>query len=168
MKLTVRLARALYDEARADLRRPHPFAAERVGFLFGKASSGGGDRVVLAMRAYVALADDEYIDDRSAGAVFSAGAIRRMRQRVLDTGESAFHLHEHRHSGRPAFSTIDLRSLAELIPSFGALVPDAPHGALLLSDDAAIGLGWSRHSSSPVATEAVSVVGRPMQVWRHE
>lgn len=168
MKLCLRLTRALYESARADLRRPHPFAAERVGFLFGKAARAGADRVVLTMHAYVALLNDEYVDDRSAGAVFSSGALRRMRQRVLDTGESAFHVHEHPHIGRPAFSTIDIRSLAELVPSFGVLVPEAPHGALLLSDDAAAGMAWSRDIPSPFVTEAISVVGYPMQVWRHE
>ena len=35
MKVKVRIPRRLNDEVRADLSRPHPFAAERVGLLFG-------------------------------------------------------------------------------------------------------------------------------------
>lgn len=167
MNLFIRLTRALHDEIRTDLRRPHAFALERIGFVFGRPSSGGDERVVLAISTYCALDDDEYLDDPSAGAVYSAGAIRRMRQRVLDAGESAFHVHEHHHLGRPRFSSVDEASLSQVVPSFSALSPTVPHGAIVFSDDHASAYVWWPGATSAAPVEAVSVVGFPLEVWRH-
>lgn len=166
MKLRIRMSEALEERVRSDLRRSHGHALERVGFLFGRSAAGPSDERVLALSGYLHLEEDEYIDDSRAGAVYSAGAIRRVRQRVLDTGESAFHVHAHELPGAPAFSDIDLRSLREVVPSICVLAPSVPHGALLMSDDAMIGLTWCG-TAGPLAVESVSVIGSRIGAWRH-
>lgn len=167
MRLHVRLTHKLEARVRADLRRRHAHAMERVGFLFGRSAPGPEDERVLVLAGYMGLDDDEYIADSSAGAVYSAGAIRRVRQRVLDSGESAFHVHIHEHRGTPAFSPIDLGSLREVIPSIRILAPEAPHGALLMSNDEIMAIAWCGNAG-PSPVESVSVVGSKIQTWRHE
>ena len=44
MNIKARIPRNLLQEVRANLSRPHPFAAEWVGFLYGRLASAGADR----------------------------------------------------------------------------------------------------------------------------
>jgi hypothetical protein len=151
----LRITAQLVDEIRSDLRRPHSFACERVGFVCARASPAD---VVLAYE-YLPLGDDEYIDDHMAAASFSGAAIRRMRQRALDTGDALFHVHAHEHRGPPWFSGTDLRSLREMLPSIAIVSPNVPHGALLLSEDAVVAVALV---DSVIRTIAATVVGHPL------
>ena len=67
MNVRIRIARRLYEQVRADLSRPHPFAAERVGFLFGRLGNVGTDDPLILMTTYSTLADERYIDDPFSG-----------------------------------------------------------------------------------------------------
>ena len=48
MTTKVRITRKLLDAVRADLSRPHPFAAERVGFLYGPLVCAGSCSVLIS------------------------------------------------------------------------------------------------------------------------
>jgi len=62
MTAEIRISRHLVDEVQADLRRSHPFAHERVGFLSCRTAALVGDGVLLIPVAYHPLADHEYVD----------------------------------------------------------------------------------------------------------
>jgi hypothetical protein len=49
MIVAIKMTGRLYDEIRRDLYRPHPFAHERVGFVFGRIGTrdDGGKLVLL-------------------------------------------------------------------------------------------------------------------------
>lgn len=163
--MILRLHHRLVDKMRADLRRRHPFAAERVGFLWAKPPPREGSPVQIATE-YSGLADDDYIKDRFVGARFSGAAIRSAMERTLATGSACFHVHMHDHSGETDFSNIDRKSMAEFVPPFSRLVPAASHGALVLSSDDACGAAWDPQNETFTPIE-VSVVGFPMLLpWR--
>ena len=67
MRVTVRLPRPLLDEVRADLARPHRFAAERIGFLYGRLRGAGDGQKLILLTGYAALDDARYIDDPEVG-----------------------------------------------------------------------------------------------------
>ncbi len=157
IKLPIELCRAM----RVDLARSHPFAAERVGFAYGRPTIGGSGRLVL-LYAYEPVADDDYVDDRLAGATYGTRAIRGARQRILARKDAAFHVHAHDHSGRPWFSAVDRASLNQVVPSFLSIARDIVHGALLLSDDSIAALVWTGGKKPEIAS--VTVVAYPMQV----
>ena len=57
----IRLAKHLVDDMKADLRRPHPFAAERVGFLSVATGRGeGGELLVLGVE-YRPVEEEHYV-----------------------------------------------------------------------------------------------------------
>ena len=118
---------------RIDLRRPHPFAHERVGFIAAGLSAAGDDVMVLA-RAYRPVADDDYVNDPSVGAMMSGEALRKALQWAMETRAALFHVHTHGGQGIPRFSSVDLRENPKFVPDFCKVGPESIHGAIVLSE----------------------------------
>lgn len=162
MKVDIRIAGSVYAAAIADLNRPHPFAAERVGFIstaIGKISSR---QVLLLAHDYSSVPDDHYVDDPRTGACIGSNAIRASLQRVLSAGAGQLHVHIHDHYGQPGPSATDLRDMPPLIKSLSVTGPNCAHGAIIFSRDRA----WAQVTvpGSPYLVEAtsVTVIGFPL------
>jgi hypothetical protein len=160
MNVHFKLTAALLEDAIADLRRPHPFAAERAGFIGCKAAACRGGALVLA-HTYIPLPDDWYLDDPRFGCVFSADAMRAAMQFALTNDASMFHVHLHDYGGVPWFSRPDLRESSKFVPDFWNVKPDLPHGTLVLSADAAAGLCWYPRRKSPLRISRITALGFP-------
>jgi hypothetical protein len=165
MKVGIRIARQVFDEALGDVLRPHPFALERVGFLWGRFAPAESSCLVL-LNDYTLVPDDEYVDDSTVGARINGAAIRAALQRALTTGEAVFHFHVHSHNGPPGLSRTDSSELARLMPSFTAVSRAAVHGAIIGSIDSASGWVWPAHTRGAEQATSVSVIGFPTTVWR--
>ncbi len=166
--LIIRLAYPLYKAVKADLTRPHPFAAERVGFLFSKVGIGPDGVILLLPVDYLPLPDEQYVDegDPLIGAAINGAAIRSAMQRVLDSGMGAFHVHMHAyHTGCPHFSPTDWHDLPDIVQSLRSADARLIHGALLLSQDAATGALWlpNQDINMPLVPQ-VTLVGCPLQI----
>jgi hypothetical protein len=158
----------LLRDVRADLQRPHRFAAERVGFLLCRAGQLGSDGLVVLAADYHAVEDDDYLDDPRVGAMMGPAAIRKAMQRAYHGGAQdigLFHVHMHEHRGLPGFSRVDLTEYMKFVPDFFNAVPLMPHGAIVLSHDLAIGLCWSKRESKPVRIDRFVSVGAPQCAW---
>jgi hypothetical protein len=154
MNVHFKLTEILRSEVLKDLRRSHPFAAERMGFFKCKVSQAKGELLILAS-SYVSVPDDQYVDDDSAGCYFDEHAMRTMLQHSLTNHESVFHVHFHDHSGMPRFSRTDLRESAKYVPDFWNVTPDLPHGTIVLSRDRAAGLCW--YPGAPEVSEIARI-----------
>jgi hypothetical protein len=167
MSVQLRMTRRLYESMRGQLRRPHPFAAERVGFAYGRrGATPKGDLVLLA--EFVDVADDDYEDDPSVGARIGSTAIHNALQRALDLKAASFHVHLHEHAGMPWFSRVDRQELPDVVRPFRVLVPDQPYGLILLSDDDCTGLVWMPGETRARGLREVLVVGAPLRTLRGE
>lgn len=162
MKIHFKIALPLMRAIRRDLVRHHPIAAERVGFISCRVGEVNKGMVVLAER-YHPVADEDYLDDPSAGAMMGPAAIRKALQLAYGDRVSMFHVHMHEHRGRPWFSGLDLRENAKFVPDFWNVRPDLPHGALVLSLDSIAGLCWYSRELKPVRIGGFTAVGAPMQ-----
>lgn len=167
-QLILRLAHPLYERVKADLARLHPFAAERVGFLFTKVGTGPGDSILVFPVDYLSLPDDQYVDENDPliGAAISGDALRSAMQRVLDTGMGALHVHMHaHHCGRPRFSSTDWHDLPDIVQSLKNANARLIHGALLLSQNMATGALWLPEPGEyrPLIPR-VSIVGSPLRI----
>jgi hypothetical protein len=153
MKLLFRSTCDFMARVRADLRRPHPFAYERVGFI-GASAAWGKDLLVLLADSYHPVADEDYVDDQTVGAMMGSEAIRKALEIALlaRSPVGMFHVHLHDFPGAPRFSRIDLREQERFIPDFFSARSDVPHGALVLSPTSITGRAWlSRDSVVPIA-----------------
>ena len=161
MRAVFKATSGLMNGIRADLRRPHSFAAERVGFIacrFGELRHG----LVILAHEYHPVADGDYLDEPGFGALIGSAAIRKALGHAYRNPVGMFHVHLHDHRGIPVFSPIDDRETRKFVPDFFNARSTVPHGALVLSADAACGSVWHPVSRRPVAITEFSVVGAPM------
>jgi len=168
MKIEIKMSDALHDQIMRDLARPHPFAAERVGFVMGKLGSleGGGKLVLLT--TYHPIPDDQYLKDRSVGARIGPEAMTWAMQAVYHGRpghEGIFHIHLHEHRGVTAMSAVDRREIPMLIPGFQSVGKDAAHGIIILSKDHGSGWVWLPSSDKPVLAGTMVVLGTPVRVF---
>jgi len=77
MKVMFKVGDQLLARVRNDLGRLHEFAAERVGFIACRAASLVPGGIVILAHEYKAVGDEEYIDDRTVGAMMGSNAIRK-------------------------------------------------------------------------------------------
>jgi hypothetical protein len=136
-----RATSAFMADMRRDLSRRHAFAHERVGFITVRAASGADGLVLLADK-YHPVADDEYEEDDTVGAMIGQEALRKALNLALLQGVGVFHVHMHLPSPRLWFSGIDLREQNKFVPDFFKVCPQMPHGAIVLNDKAAAGRVW--------------------------
>jgi len=162
----VRITRDLRKEVMTDLMRPHEFAEERVGFLFGK-FVGGTPGLVLLSR-YTPVPDELYEPSEEYGALINSEAILGTMQSLRDqrgTFECAFHVHMHGHKGPPRLSVPDKRSLPKLIPGFQRMSPDAAHGILVFSFDHGRAWVWPSGENEPRLAQAIAIIGAPLELF---
>jgi hypothetical protein len=162
----VRITRDLRKEVMTDLMRPHEFAEERVGFLFGK-FVGGSPGLVLLSR-YTPVPDERYEPSEEFGALINSEAILATMQRLRDrrgTFECAFHVHMHGHKGAPRLSGPDKRSLPKLIPGFQRMSPDGAHGILVFSLNHGRAWVWTSGEGEPCLASRISVIGAPLEFF---
>lgn len=162
MKVHFKITNVLVDRVRNDLSRPHPFAAERVGFIscrVGALPSGG---IVVLAQEYHPVADDDYLPDPTVGAMMGPGAIRKAMQVAHGTRSSMFHVHMHEHRGTPHFSRTDLREASKFMPDFLNVQPQMPHGAVVLSLDSAAGICFVPGRPGMEKVSKITLVGAPL------
>jgi hypothetical protein len=158
MPVNFKLLTNLANGIRTDLRRPHAFAAERVGFVSCRVGRTP-DGIVILAHGYHPVEDSDYVDDQSVGAMMGSGAIRKALQLAYSSPVSMFHIHLHDHPGRTRFSRVDARETARFVPDFFNVRPELPHGAIVLSQDSAYGMCWPLAESQPVAISEFVFVG---------
>jgi len=166
MKLTIKILRPILEEVRRDLIRPHPFAHERVGFLLAGASETAKG-LLFMISGYQSVADDDYEHNDTVGAQIGSNAMRKAVQAAYRPQRALLHVHTHGGSGRPGFSSVDLRSSRAFVPGFSHPIPKMPHGLLVLSNDSAYGLCWLGSDATPIAITDFITVGAPYaRRWR--
>jgi hypothetical protein len=162
MKIALRIPDHLMKVIHVDLSRPHRFAFERVGFVGCREAALPGGVAFLA-EAYFPVADLDYLESNSVGALMGPAAIRKALQLAYDRSYSMFHIHRHEHRGKPKFSPLDLRESAKFVPNFWNVRPNVGHGALVLSYDSMFGLAWDPVDKRRKPIQEFTVVGRPLK-----
>jgi hypothetical protein len=157
---------SLRETALSDLRRPHSYAFERVGFFAATAGSIR-DGMVLLLVDYLSIPDDGYVADDNFGALLHAGAFRLARQRALSDGVSIVHAHLHDEPALPWFSRTDMHEMARFMPDFLKVRPSLPHAAVVFSIDRAAGLCWTSEAPEPIAITDVVFVGPRLEKSTH-
>lgn len=158
----LRLTATLRDSILGDLRRLHPFAFERIGFLSLASGNLENGHALLLGLEYHPVPDDQYVADAMVGARIGTEAIRGAIGRVLRTGRGLLHVHLHDHVGQPGFSWQDQAEQPRLISSFVNADPTVAHGMLVLSRTSAAAWIWLPGDSGPTVPEQITIVGHSM------
>lgn len=158
-----KITRRLCNLILRDLRCPHPFAAERVGFISCRPATSPNGLIILAA-AYHPIADEDYLRDQWVGAMMGPAAIRKALQFAYNNVVSMFHVHLHDHKGVSAFSKTDLDESAKFVPNFFNVQPKLPHGHLVLSKDSGLARCWCHSSEKPAWVSKITFVGAPLEL----
>ena len=158
----IRLPKHLVEDMKADLRRPHPSAAERVGLLSVATGRGEGGELLALGLEYRPVQEEHYVEDPTVGVKIGVGAIRAAIDRIRLAHRGLFHVHLHEHRGVPGFSSTDRREQPRLVESFRRVGASVPHGMLVLSDDSATAWVWLPGDAEPVRAKSITIVGYPM------
>jgi hypothetical protein len=164
MKIKIRIPQDIFIEMMGDLKRPHSFAYERVGFIFSKMESISRNSCVFLVCSYKKVRDDWYIPDEEVGARINAASIHDVCQHILDTSYSCFHVHLHEFPGQARFSYTDIKDQTRLIHGFTNLNPNIPHGQLLFTPNHAKARILMRNKRIELVDDIV-VVGLPMRFY---
>jgi hypothetical protein len=165
MSAILRLRRDLFDAMVEDLSRAHPFALERVGFLYGKLARAL-DLSIMIPFEYVPVPDEQYLDEPDAAATINADALFDAHQRARRTHECCLHVHMHPGEGSTWFGKTDVRTLHRIGPSLQRMARTAAHGGIVLTASTASALVWLPGDSEP-SRARVSNVGFPTSLdWR--
>lgn len=167
MRVTFKITRQLFSALVADLLRPHAFAAERVGWLRSRVGNDASGGVLLLAYDYHPVADEDYVNDASVGAMMGSAAIRKALQLALNDNVCMVHVHLHDHRGRPRFSRTDAREAAKFVPDLWHVRPELPHSAIVFSRDSVYGRCWYPGGRVFEITDAV-IVGAPMAQTKAE
>ncbi|MGO9262140.1 MAG: hypothetical protein ACLQU1_38440 [Bryobacteraceae bacterium] len=168
MRIEVKLTGALYDRIMHDLVRPHPFAAERVGFVFARVASLADQGKLILLDRYHSIPDEQYVDDPAVGARIGGETITWAMQAVYygrAACEGIFHIHLHAHNGETGMSNVDRDEIPKLIPGFQSVGREAAHGIIILSRDHGSAWVWLPGSKEVVHAVCVSVIGVPVGVF---
>ena len=162
INIQIRIPKALHETMLTDLKRPHKFAAERVGFLFTKSKYLNESTVLIIATEYQPVEDWDYIEDNSVGASFNSDSIAKAMQGALDRQSGCFHVHLHAHKGKPYPSYTDKNGLPGVVHSLSNIASKQANGILILSENAfyseiKIGRETTFHNA-----QTISVVGYPM------
>lgn len=161
-KIKIRIPHAIYHDMLEDLRRSHPFAFERVGFISTNSKKLKSNTIIITVTGFQSVDDHDYMEDGSVGARINSTAIRKAMQMVLDKESGCFHVHLHDHKDTPSPSLTDKKGLPGVIDSFSN-VSSEPHGIMILSDDSFYVAVKLAGVTQYIIPEVISVVGYPMK-----
>lgn len=166
--IELRLTRTLLNTMLADLRRPHPFAGERIGFVFGALGTLPSDGTLVLLSHYTPIDDDHYEEQFGVGAYIGQSAMAKAMNDVYQLKEQRkgiFHVHLHDWPGPTNMSCVDEEGIPPMIPGFANISKDAAHGILILSEDHAS--AWCRLPGSKALDQVarVTVAGAPVAIF---
>ena len=165
MKYVVKIPRALFEQAKCDLARPHPFAYERGG-LFSTRCSRRGATVIVHCVDYHPIPDEHYLPDDSVGARFGPLAITEAMARALNNSVGQIHVHMHGGSGLPGPSSVDREELPPMVRAFQNANSREIHGWMILAERDAYTSLCIPHDPTPVDSPQVSIPGFPTVINR--
>lgn len=171
MKIIIKLTGQLYQEILRDMQRPHPFAAERIGFVAARIGALGEGKQLVLLTRYHPIADTDYVEDAGVGARIGSEAITRAMHAVYhgrQNGEGVFHVHLHGHTGRTGMSGTDRREIPPMVSSFQSVGQNAPHGIIILSLNHGSAWVWMPTRDQPLEAATMNIIGNPIHVFDRE
>jgi len=165
--IKIKLTGALYSEILNDLKRRHPFAAERVGFVSGRMGTLADGQLIL-LTGYHSIPDCEYVRDSSVGARIGSNAITWAMQAAYHgraKREGIFHIHLHGNRGRTGMSGTDSREIPPMIYGFQSVGREAAHGIIILSLNHGSTWAWLPSEQESIHAASMAVIGSPIGVF---
>lgn len=162
-EIIIRIPQNILNQIINDLKRPHEFANERIGFIASRHKILKTGTIIVFISEYFPISDDQYLDDPEVGARINSNAIREGLQRIIDKKIGCFHVHYHSFSRSiPEFSDTDLIDNPEIIKSFGYADKSQVHGMIVIGKNGLNALVKLPGKDSLMQVAKIVGIGYPM------
>lgn len=145
--MKIHIPQNLFDSAVNDIKRPHEFAFERVGYFLGK-HDNNENKVMID--DWYTFEDSMYEQNDEVGARIGSVGMKSLMVKALSTNKVFFQFHLHDFAEIPDFSFVDLKSLKEIVPALFSFSTAKLHGALVGNEEHITALIWPTKSEGPV------------------
>ncbi len=159
MRAQLKITSSLRDRVLENLRSPHEFAFERVGYLLCNPMDSEQSKLIAF--DYISVPDEFYIKDKTCGARFSGEAVRLGMQLALERSCCVLHVHTHEYGVYP--SETDKEELPGVAQSIVNVNSVYTHGWVILTKTAVYGELIFPSGSNRVLKN-LSVVGVPLVI----
>jgi hypothetical protein len=116
------------DVANKDLKRPHEFAFERVGYFLGESNL---EKNEIAIVDWLSFGDEMY-QRSNVGAEIGREGMKYLMRNAFQTNMTYLHFHLHLFQKKPTFSFTDIQSIKEIVPALFSFSSASAHGAIIL------------------------------------
>jgi len=163
-KIKIRIPRQLFARMQDDLRRPHEFAWERVGFAYADTIRLQDGTLLVLFKEYLPVQDGHYLHDGKVGARIGSPAIQEAMQHIIDTGRGGFHVHLHDHHGPTGPSGTDKKGIPPIAESLANANGRQAHGLLILSKDSVFAEVKLNTSEQLLLPNSTAVIKYPLSL----
>ena len=161
-EIIIKIPSVLLNRIKKDLKRPHEFALERIGFILSDFKTFEFGKTIILLNDYQVINDQFYIDDPEVGARIDSNAIRMGMQSILDNQAGCFHVHYHEFSlDMPELSDTDFIDNPEIVNSFSNTKKDQTHGMIVLGQKGANAFVKMPGADKVVKVDKIIEVGYP-------
>lgn len=163
LPIEVRFPKGFDQLIEAELNKPMMIGGERA--CFGLISFfADSRRIVLTVRELRSIPDSDYAIT-SSGTSWTSTFMARVITDAMKLDAGVLLIHSHGYSRRPSLSSVDERSFATLLVRLRSLLPDRPHGSVVVGKGLSLGgkiaLPGSRHLH-PTMVDHVRWINSPV------
>ena len=110
-----------------DLKKTHPFASERIGYLMGRVEDKS-----LVLDEWLSIKNEFYEKSDDVGARVGRDGMIFIMKKASQSNKSFFHTHLHEFQKIPTFSLVDKNSLLEVTRALISLTEECLHGGIVI------------------------------------
>jgi len=98
------------------------------------------DGVLIFVKEIVTLQENQYVDSELHGAMWRGSSTIDIINLAIEKKLGIFLFHSHMHKGQVGLSGDDLQSANQLLPCYQNLIPERPHGSIVLGYESMAGV----------------------------
>jgi len=164
-KVTVKISQMFLNRIKADLRRQHEHAFERLGFALGTLVQIRPNVYQIIINEYIPIEDKHYVRDETVGAKINAHAISAAYKEAFSKKKGLFHIHLHDYGqDYPRFSKTDMAGIPGIVTSAQSILPDQIHGMLVFTGNLANGKVLLPSQRSLTSVSKICIIGSPVHL----
>jgi len=124
-----------------------------------------GNEILVLVKDIEFLAEQEYVETLYHGAHWRGSATIRILNRALAGKLGILLFHAHEYSESVGLSMDDVKSARELLPVYQNLIPDRPHGSIVIGHESAAGIVLLPGEDAISEVTSVRWLGDVMRDW---
>lgn len=158
VRIPIGISGALFQAVR------EPGLREPVAFAFGR-HARIGNRTVILVREFTLPGESAFLPSNGHGARWRGAYTVELLNRAIELDCGLFIIHAHGGTAPVQLSADDRSSGGELLPKFQLVIPDRPHGSIVIGETSAAGLILLPDEEKPVEQFTLRRFDHGIETW---